>query len=689
MTIEYEIALAQTFQEANSRLQASHQAAVFEAIRRLQGGHGSVHLHSLSPLPWTSFCVNRDAVRIICHREGVTLLLAWVALHDDAYRWAKRHAPRRFGNVVRLVTVPVEGEAVAPTVTTADAPPGPLCDVSDKTFQRIDIGPHLATALRDLPGEETLLELCSLLHPPVAEALLSLAADGAAADVIVSRYHEAKEGTSVTLAAAVKASVNSDRIWLAPPEQRAVEVALSAGAEAWRIFLHPSQKRLVAMKTGGPYLVTGGPGTGKTVVALHRARHLAASATKDRPVLVTTFSHVLARQLEDGVASVCQDAPDLVERIKTLTLVRAATFVLKRAGVPAALLLDEDIRAAWTEALARDATGLPSSFFAAEREEVVLAQGLTTEDEYLRASRAGRGGRLDRIAKRRVWAVLKAYEAALTKRRGDDAAGLARRATALLRDGKMASPFAAVVCDEVQDASPWELRLLAALATAPGEAQPGADRLFLVGDGHQRLYQRPASLRSLGIEVRGRSARLHLNYRTTQGICAAALEVLQGLEPDSLDADDPAEKQGYRSLRAGERPRELTFATPEDESDFIAQTILGTPARPFLVLARTRSMLETIQRRLRIRGVVVAMLGDSEMMPAGNQVVLATLHRSKGLEAPEVILAGMQESPMHFPGGSDQERTLWQRKERLLRYVGMTRARDVCILTRVSKDPRK
>src|SRR5262249_2150126 len=150
--IEYEIALAQTFQEANSRLQASHQAAVFEAIRRLQGGHGSVHLHSLSPLPWTSFCVNRDAVRIICHREGATLLLAWVALHDHAYRGAKPPAPRRFGNVVRLVTVSVEGEEVAPTVATVDAPPGPLCDVSDKTFRRIDIGPRVAAALRDLPS---------------------------------------------------------------------------------------------------------------------------------------------------------------------------------------------------------------------------------------------------------------------------------------------------------------------------------------------------------------------------------------------------------------------------------------------------------------------------------------------------------------------------------------------------------
>jgi superfamily I DNA/RNA helicase len=687
--VEYEVALAQTFQESIGGLPAGHQAAVLEAITRLQRGHGSVHVHALSNLPWTSFCVSRDAVRIICHREDATLLLVWVDQHDAAYRWAERHAPRQFGKVVRLVTVAVDGPAPPAAEPVGERPPGPLDGIADKVFRRIDVTAGLAPRLRGLATEDELLDLCEILKPAVAEALLSLASDATAADAIVNRYTEARAGASVALRDAVKAPINSDRIWLAPPEQRAVEAALAGGGEEWRIFLHPSQKRLVEMATTGPTLVTGGPGTGKTVVALHRARHLAGAlgATKERPILLTTFSHVLARQLEDGVTSVCKDAPERKERIQTLTLIGAATSVLKAARAPAALLVKEDLDAAWAEALAGDASGREAAFYAAEREEVVLAQGVTNEEAYLHASRAGRGERLDRAAKRKVWAVLGAYEAAIARRGGDDAAGLARRATEILSTGKAASPFVAVVCDEVQDASPWELRLLRALATMPDENQPGRDRLFLVGDGHQRLYQRPISLRSLGIEVRGRSARLYLNYRTTQGICAAALEALESAEGDVLETEggEAGDAPGYRSLRAGERPEEHTFATPEAESDFIAKTIQATKARPFLVLARTRAMLKGLKDRLLSRGVNAVVLADTEVFPKGDHVVLATLHRSKGLEAPHVILAGMQESPAKFPGGTEEERALWPRKERLLRYVGMTRARDTCTLTRVGK----
>lgn len=686
--VTYEIALAQTFQASLEELQATHQAAVLEAIGKLQRGHGAVRLHALPPLPWVSFCVNRDAVRIICHREGSTLLLAWVALHDAAYRWAERHAPQRIGNVIRLVTVSVEGDvAAAPAPAASVAPPGPLAEVRDRIFRHFEVTPRLGAALRALADEDTLLDLCARLEPALAEALVSLATDPDGLAGIVARYGEARAGATGSLAEAVKAPVNAEHVWLAPPEQRAVEAALAAGAEAWRIFLHPSQKRLVTVQTRGPFLVTGGPGTGKTVVALHRARVLAErlGATPERPVLLTTFSRVLTQQLEEGVASVCRDAPELGRAVTTLTLTATARRVLEAARAPSALLLGEDLDAAWGEALALDVLGKGRRFYEREREEVVLAQELAGEEDYLKASRAGRGERLDRAAKRKVFAVLAAYEAALARRGGDDPGGLARAATRLLREGKVASPFAAVVCDEAQDASGFELRLLAALATAPGEEAPGADRLFLVGDGHQRLYQRPTSLRASGIEVRGRSARLRLNYRTTQGICAAALEALEGIPPDVIeeDAQEADRAAGYRSLRGGERPAQHVFATAAEEADFVAARLREWKERPVLVLARTRAMVASLEERLRARGVQTTHLGDADLVPGGDHVLVATLHRSKGLEAPKVILAGMQESPARFPGGSEEEKALWQQRERLLVYVGMTRARDLCVLTRV------
>lgn len=692
---DYEIVLADTFQSSLQSLDAGHQVAVLEAIDKLRKGHASVHLHALSPLPWVSFGANRDALRIICWRESATLVLAWVDLHDAAYRWAERHAPRQFGKVIRFAKTVVD-EVVAPTTSENEVPPGPLASVRDKVFRAFGVTPRLAGALRALPDDDVLLELCERVDKPLAEALLALAADPDATDTTIARYHEAKSASAQqpTLADAVRAPINAERMWVASPEQRALEAALAGSAAAWSVFLHPMQKRLVTARTSGPFLVTGGPGTGKTVVALHRARFLAESESHradPRPILVTTFSRVLASQLESNLALLCRDAPAMLDRIVTLTLVAASTAVLKAAKVPHAVLVSEDIDAAWNDALAKDTAGLGRRFYEQEREDVVLAHGIITEDAYLRAARTGRKGKLDRAKKKVVWSVLDAFEAALARRGGDDAGGLARKATQLLRDGKVQSPFSAIICDEVQDANRWQLRLLAALACNHGDTAmiPAPDRLFLVGDGHQRLYEKPVSLHACGIEVRGRSARLRLNYRTTQGICTAALQTLDGVDLDVIERDDANfdanfDATGYRSLRAGKRPSSHAFKTADEEADFIASAVRSTPARPLLILARTKTMLGHLADRLRARGVTPLMLGDADLMPAtGDHVVLATFHRSKGLEAPTVILAGMQESPLRFPGGTDEERALHLKKERLLVYVGMTRARDACTMTRV------
>ena len=713
-TPAYELALASTFRESLGALDPKQVKAVLETIDKLQAGLSSVHIHALHGLPWVSFVVNRDALRVICSRDGNTLMLVWVDAHDEAYQWAERHRSVKVGKVIRLLTVQAgndEGRSSSTTPTTAatttvmtTATPtvaGPLVDVRDKTFRHVEVGPRLAAQLRAVPDDDTLLELAERLEPALAEALLSLAADPDDVQGIVARYARAKDGETVTFKEAMQATVNAERVWLVPPEQAALEAALSADAASWRVFLHASQKRLVSMSTSGPFLVMGGPGTGKTVVALHRVRHLLSlptiNASPAWPVVLTTFSRVLAHQLHIGLVDLCRDDPSRVQSVQTLTLTAAARAVLTLAAQPSSLLLDEDLDAAWAEALRLDGAGRGRAFYVVERDEVVLARGITTVDAYLKAPRGGRGGRLERSAKLQVWAVLSSYEAALAHRGGDDAGGLARRATQLLNNGVVSSPFAAVVCDEVQDASAWELRLLAALATTAGKKEPGPDRLFMVGDGHQRLTKKPTSLRSCGIEVRGRSARLRLNYRTTQGICAQAIELIAGLPMDVIDHDaaidaavdanaDPVADHGYRSVRAGPRPIVRQFSSSDDEAAFVADVIRGAVASkavPVLLLARTTSMVQAMRERLRDRGLTVPILGELDSLPTGVDAVLCTLHRSKGLEAPTVVLCGQQEVPQRYRAGLDVDREQWDRQERLLQYVGMTRARDHCVVTRV------
>lgn len=684
--MRYRIALSPTFQKALTRLAPVHQAAVNETLLKLEAGNASVHVHALTSLPWVSFCVSRDAVRVICEREGDVLLLVHVGMHDEAYEWARRHRPRRFGHAIRVVPVAVDEPPVEGSLPARDSerPPGPLAGVRPKDLLHFGIQPPTAALLRTLPDEDSLLDLLTHFPPALAEALVELAACPDEIGGILNRYLEAKDRDAhVPLEEAVRANVNAGDVWLAPPGQEALAAALKGDLASWKVFLHPSQRRLVEMDASGPVKVSGGPGTGKSVVALHRARFLAEKLLVEdgRPILLCTYSRVLARQLREDLESLCVDQPALTSRIEVLTLTEVAQRVLAHAGRPSRLLLDDVVQDAWREALHLDEDDRGQPFFAAERERVVLFHDVRDEDRYLRVRRSGRGAGLDRKERRRTWAVLSAFEAALFARGGSDGPGLAWHASRTLEVSDQSSPYAAVVCDEVQDAGPPELRLLRALASEPG-APVGANRLFLVGDGHQRLYRRPISLSACGIEVRGRSKRLRLNYRTTQGICAAAVELMEGVESDALDEEgDPLD--GYRSLRAGTRPETIVHEHTSAEADWIVEQWRASKEAPLLVLARTRAYLDELHEMLVARGLSPLRLGEGEALPKDADVVLATLHRAKGLEAPRVILAGMQLVPARWPGESAGEKELWERRERSLVYVGMTRARDRCALSRV------
>jgi superfamily I DNA/RNA helicase len=253
----------------------------------------------------------------------------------------------------------------------------------------------------------------------------------------------------------------------------------------------------------------------------------------------------------------------------------------------------------------------------------------------------------------------------------------------------LASPYSAIVCDEAQDLGAADLRLLAALSrdTATGTIRPNA--LTLCGDAYQRLYRAPVPLSACGIDVRGRAKNLKLNYRTTEAIRSAAVRLLSGT-PEDADATDASTLEGYRALRRGVPPEEHAFPTPEAEADWIASlakpTKKGEPAQgTLLVLARTNDWLDRLEKLLAARGRTPRRLGQNDLPSDDDPLVLCTLHRAKGLEAPRVVLAGRQLVPLKYPGGGDAaDRATWDAKEIAALYVGMTRARDWCGVSSVA-----
>ena len=694
----YEIAFTKTFYASLDELDDRTRKNVREAIDKVHEGHPSVRVHKLEGLPWVAFGVNQNALRVICHRDGRTLVLCHVGKHDPAYEiWARNNRFVQAGDHIRIVRSVETIEAAGPA--GADVSPGPLASVLDPTFARFDVQPLAACMLRAVPDEETLADL--LVHFPVprANALFDLASDLEADDELAARYATDKtaSATAPTLAAALANEANSAQVWLASPDDEAVKKALEGGLAAWRVFLHPSQRRLVRTDAKGPLKVGGGPGTGKTVVALHRARWLADSVLTpellgfSKPVLVTTFNSVLARQLEPMLDELCDGAPELRARIVVMSTTRVAQELLKQAGKPNRLLTELD--ECWAAALAHDTASRGRPFYESERSSVLARNDAWTEKAYLAAKRAGRMSRLDRVARKEVWKVLAAFEEALLAQGGGDDIALAREASALIANGTLEIPYAAIVCDESQDLGATDLRLLAALARDPATGTLRSNALTLCGDVYQRLYRVPVPWSACGIDVRGRSKNLKLNYRTTEAIRAAAVSLVSGQRPEDADETDAKTLDGYRALRRGVPPEEHTVPTPEAEADWIASLAQpakkGEPARgTLLVLARTNDWLDRLEKLLVARGHSPRRLGQNDLPRDTDPLVLCTLHRAKGLEAPRVILAGRQLVPLKYPGGGDaSDRPTWDAKELATLYVGMTRARDWCGVSMVKAPP--
>ena len=687
-----EVAFDQGFHQRLLGLTDRQAKDVLDAVDKLRRGYSSVHLHALQGSDFKSFSVNRDALRIICHQEGEMLLLVHVDAHDKAYEWANRNRVRQIGNIIRVV----ETERV--TKKAADAqhdgivtPEGPLAAIPDKWFRRVDVEARVAEMMRAIPDEDALLELANCLKPALGEAILRFALEPDGWADAVRDFEAAKHAVArPTLAEAVQNPVNAQAIWVPPPGEEALAAALSNDLDSWRIFLHPSQKRLVRRRGTGAFKVTGGPGTGKTIVALHRARFLVEERFADdpRPVLLTTFSRALTNQLREQVELLCADAPHLLERIEVQTLVGVAQDLLERGGEPNRTIYASDQKVCWDVAMEHDTLGYDQSFYKAEREHVVEKNGAWTGTQYVRASRTGRGVRLDRAKKREVWKVLEVFEQTLRARGGGDNAALCREATHLVASGKVDSPWVAVVCDEIQDVGPSELRMLAALARDDADDGGGLrdDALFLCGDGYQRIYKYPVPLSHCGIPIVGRSSILRLNYRTTEGIRRYAVDWMKGVDPDEIDLDDPTELttfDGYRSLRPGPVPQHRSFGSRDDELDWIAQEIERADDLT-LILCRKIRHAEALRDDLRGRGHDLRILQSDDRLPQDARAVICSLHRSKGLEAPRVIIADAQHIPLRWHGnGGVQDERVWARKERCLMYVGITRARDWCAVARV------
>ena len=422
--------------------------------------------------------------------------------------------------------------------------------LSDTELLSLGTPADLLPRVRQIASEAELDALQPVLPIEAYEGLFLVAAGDTVSQVLSARETQVDRLIDTEDFARSVETAESQSRFVVVDNDEALTAIMNAPLAQWRVFLHPLQKRLAVGDRSGPVRVLGGAGTGKTVLAMHRAKWLAEHATPaGKKVLVTTFTRNLAIDIETNLNTLC--TRDVMSRIEVRNLDAWVLRFLRSKRYEQSIVYgrQDEAAACWHLALAvKDASlGLDDEFYAAELEQVVLAQGVATLDAYRSARRVGRGVVLSRAKRDAIWPVFEEYRAQLASRRLKEVDDAYRDAAQLIEKDQH-HPYSAIVVDETQDFGPQALRLLRALI------EPGKNDLFFVGDGHQRIYHRnKAAMSRSGIDIRGRARKLYINYRTTDEIRRQAVALLEGVAVDDLD-DGTDDNARYKSLSHGPAP---------------------------------------------------------------------------------------------------------------------------------------
>lgn len=615
-------------------------------------------------------------LRAVVHKESDNHTVLYAGQHDDAYDWARNRRIERHGVTGTLQIV--ESPESAEEKVTANQPLMPTKGIFDghKDEYLISLGLPIdwLPTIRKVTSEELLLdEVLPRLPEDVAERLLKLAAGEFVTPPIPLPANKP-----------VTESADTRRRFFVVENKAELQKMLQAPLSTWAVFLHPSQQKLASGNFNGPIKITGSAGTGKTVVALHRARYLAQQGKR---VLLTSYVTTLCHNLQRNLAILC-NAEELA-RITVATVHQQAMSVLNSAG-KALKPIDNTQIAELLERYHRHSSNSPlsPSGLMLEWEHVIQAQGISSWDAYRSASRTGRGTPLTVKERKQVWQVLERVWETLQENKQIDWPGLCRLARELLKSGQVISPFEAVVVDEVQDLGSQELMLIATLAgNSPNS-------LMLVGDGGQRIYAGRFNLKALGIDVRGRSHILKLNYRTTEQIRHFADRLIDN-KGDDLDGGEDS-RQGTRSLLSGPKPELLRFEKVAQQIDFVVEEISnllekGLTLNEIAIFARTSDRLIALETALKKAGMANHRL-QKDVDVTVSALHLGTMHRAKGLEFKVVFVIDVSEGLVPLAqarkglDAQSQEDVLL--REQQLLYVSITRARDQAFICWVGEPSR-
>ena len=696
------VAFSDKYFESLLKLTPHEQSQANKAVMLFQQDpqHSSLHYEKLSAFKDNkvrSIRANQD-VRIIlaaAEKEDLYLML-YVDHHEPAYKWAEKRKIEINPNTGSLQVFIVEESVLEHERETPAAPtqPGLFDAIRDRQLLQLGVPVDTLPVIRDMKIEadlETVL-INEQIPKDAHDGLFMLMAGASFEEAYNEVVPAVPESVDTEDFTAALTRPESRALFTVAENEQALQEVLNQSIEKWRVFLHPAQRRLAEGKKNGPVRVLGGAGTGKTVVAMHRARWLANHLSDhDGNILFTTFTKNLAADIQQNLNKIC--SPKALARTEVQNLDAWVMNFLRKQGYDYGLLLDSsEEKKLWEQAYSEKPASidLGMAFFKEEWARVVQPQSVTSVEEYKKASRIGRGTRLNRQQRVEIWPVFERYRHLLSSNYLKETDDAYRDARELIENNPELRPdLAAVIVDEAQDMGTQAFKLIRALVPfRPND-------LFIVGDGHQRIYgKNKVVLGQCGIDIRGRSARLKINYRTTDETRKVAVGILEGVDVDDLDGGEDTQKF-YHSLMHGPAPEVRQFDSMDQQAEAILEAIHvnGLAPEACCVIARTRREVNELKSALEsLQQLCHVLEGQSAATPV-DALNLATMHRVKGLEFDAVFLASTNQGlvPLDFVVNSAADavtRRQRENEERALVYVSLTRARKlayVCGYGRLSE----
>jgi len=628
---------------------------------------------------------------VLAPEKGDVYILLWADKHDNAYAWAQKKVLKinPENGALQFLEAEYIDEAQQLKSNVSTDIKGLFCAIRDRHLIRLGVPEELIPLVRkvEIPVD---VDALKKKIPEEAYEALSMLADGDSLDDVLSVYdinlQEVESGEVIDTKDFSSAldRVESKRRFLLASDDEALQNMLDAPLEKWRVFLHPLQRKLIFRDWNGPVRVLGGAGTGKTVVAMHRAKWLAEQTLNDRDkkILFTTYTKNLAVDIEHNLKNIC--SAEVMRKIEVINLDAWVKRFLDKQGYPIKYAFDDkEKKNLWEQALILkpDESELPNSFYLEEWEKVIQPQSISNLAEYFKARRLGRGVRLDRAVRKEIWPVFENYRLGLNDAGLKETEDAYRDVVTLIKSKGLQLPYYSVIVDEAQDFGLNAFKLMRHMVTEH------VNDLFIVGDSHQRIYGSKVVLSHCDIKVVGRSHKLKINYRTTEQIRHTAVSILDGIAFDDLD-NGVDEQKGYRSLMTGEAPLIQCFNNVQEESDFIINSLQALTSEELdksCIAVRRHIDIERYCIAAAAAGINYYKVDHNTLDNNHHKGVrVATMHRVKGLEFDNMYVAGVNDGVMPLNILNSDDSTIireHEQRERSLLYVAITRAKRFCSVT--------